>query len=170
MDNDGWTTQLGRRSKKPIQIPEHPIKEVWMDADCSVYPGSSAEYDQDHFNRYGRAEGMVDGKHVNKDGTLDTNPTFPQGSRRQKAHRSYTASTNAGNQAQKEYKEAFNRHVAGFKNIVDKEKQNYFGHVTDGLLPRQHEDLAILAKRWDENVYQHVKFYVLDEVIILTQD
>ena len=125
-----------------------------MEANCPPFTGSAAEYDQDHYSRYGEAEGMVDGKHVNKDGTLDTRPRFPQGSHRSQAHDSYKASTRARNKSFTGYMATRERYDAEFNEISDEEKKEYFKHTTGGLLPSQHEHLATRAEVWDEHSYK----------------
>ena len=154
MDNDGWTTQRRRRSKRINEVPDHPLDQAWMDRNCPPFTGSATEYDQDHYNRYGRAEGMVDGKHVNNDGALDTEPRFPWRSRREEAHKGYKENTAARKKAFLEYDSTVKRHTAQFKKMTDVEKKNYYMDVTGGFLPSQHEELATRAGSWDEYAYK----------------
>ena len=97
---------------------------------------------------------MVNGMHVNKDGTTNTRPRFPPESRREKNYIKYNDSTRACNKAEDEYTGASDRHTAEFEKIADEEKKDYFSHMTASLLPRQHEDLTYRAERWDEHAYQ----------------
>ncbi len=169
MDDDSWRTQRRGRGTKFDKIPDHPRDRAWMDAHCPPYSGSAADYDRDHYKQHGRAEGMVDGMHVKEDGRPDPNPRFPQGSRREAAHRSYSNSTMARNTARDDYNKALDRHTAEFEDISDVEKQLYYDHVAKGLLPRDHEDLAPRAERWDEKSYRQVRLCFLGGTIVLTE-
>ena len=132
-----------------------------MNENCPPFAGSAKDYAQEHFNQHGRAEGMVHGRHVKKDGKPDPKSNFPQGSRREKAHESYKESTNARNTTHDDYQKSLAREKIQFESIPNKEKKTYFTHISNGLLPRQHEDLARRAERWDDNVYEQVKLCLL---------
>ena len=121
MDDEKWTVQRRGRNKKPAkisnEIPDHPRDQAWMEANCPQYVGSAADYDKEHCNRHGQAEGMVDGKHVTKDGRPDEKPSFPKGSKKLQAHESYKKSTKARDIAKEGYNEALARHTAEFANL-----------------------------------------------------
>lgn len=155
MDNEGWiNTKRRGRAKKHNEIPKHPRDNAWMEANCPPYPGSAADYQKDHVKKHGRAEGMVNGEHVKPDGTPDPRPSFPPGSAREKAYDKYHAARGKGFTTMAHYQVAQDVHNTEFDGIDDAEKRNYFKHVSDSLLPRQHEDLAPRAERWDEEAYK----------------
>ena len=153
MDDENWTVQRKGRKKEVDKIPDHPRDQAWMKANCPQYVGSAADYDKEHYNRHGEAEGMVDGKHVTRDGRPDERPSFPKGSERLQAHESYKNSAKARDIAEEGYNEALARHTAEFANLP-REQQDYFKHVANELLPRQHEDLHGHAAQWDDNAYR----------------
>ena len=153
MDHKNWTMQRKGKNKMPDKIPDHPRGQTWMRANCPEYVGSAADYDQEHYNEHGKAEGMVDGKHMTRDGRPDDNPCFPRGSEREQAHHSYKISAVAEQIAREGYNEALARHTAEFKKLPQ-EQQDYFNHVANELLPRHHEDLHGHAAQWDDNAYR----------------
>ena len=164
MDGEKWTVQRKDQKKKSDRIPDHPRDQAWVEANCPQYVGSAADYDEEHYKRHGRAEGMVNGKHVTKDGKPDERPSFPKGSRRLQAHERYKKSAKAKESAEEDYNEALARHTAEFVKLSP-EQQDYFKHVAKELLPRHHEDLHNRAAQWDDNAYRQARLiFFVEEV------
>ena len=90
---------------------------------------------------------MVDGLHVG-------GPHFPSRSERSQMHRVYETSNKLRDRTRDAYVSEHNSASAELEDF-NEDQRKYYGHTSDGLLPRHHATLLPLARAREEPNYQY---------------
>ncbi len=153
MEDGDWSPVTSRREKRrnrDDELREERLRAeaphrsnrtrdlAWFDENYQRPAETDAEYDREHALRYGKEEGMNDGKHQ------QGNMGFPTGSRRDKSHARYVGSTGQRDRARTTYTNAKKAHKLDNSQWTEDEKR-YYKHTSDDLLPTQHADLSSRA-------------------------
>jgi len=147
MDSDGFAVQGRRRGVGGRESGRDRNLESFH-RDNTNYAGTAEDFTRDHTRSYGYHEGLGhDGTHPGPG-----KPHFPRGSDRERLHASYSVSTSATDAARDRYSDGLATADGEFKRMTAEERK-YYGDISDGLRPDQHERLGPGAAKWADSSY-----------------